>query len=76
MSVGIETITRVVDQWLAQFERALSERDGFLLKALFHPDSYWRDVLALTWHIKTFTGLDTILEELKAHVGRAQPIGF
>jgi hypothetical protein len=71
-----QTIAMVADHWFAQFERALSERDGFLLRALFHPDSHWRDVLALTWHIKTLSGLDAILGELKAHVGRAQPIDF
>ncbi len=33
---------------------------------LFHADSYWRDVLALTWHIVTVNGADAIREELKA----------
>ena len=27
-----------------------------LLKTLFHPDSYWRDVLALSWNIQTLNG--------------------
>ena len=34
------------DNWLAQFEEALAKPDHGLLKTLFHPDSYWRDVLA------------------------------
>jgi cation diffusion facilitator CzcD-associated flavoprotein CzcO len=76
MLARTETIATIADHWLAQFERALAEPDDVLLKTLFHPDSYWRDVLALTWHIRTVNGLDAIFRELKAHVGRANPTGF
>ena len=76
MLARTETIATIADHWLAQFERALAEPDDVLLKTLFHPDSHWRDVLALTWHIRTVNGLDAILRELKAHVGRANPTGF
>ena len=37
-------------------------RDENLLKRLFHPDSYWRDVLALSWNIQTINGADAILK--------------
>ena len=76
MLARIETIATIVDYWLTQFERALAEPDDVLLKTLFHSDSHWRDVLALTWRISTVNGLDAILEELKAHIGRTQPTGF
>ena len=52
------------DTWLAQFEEALGKPDGALLKTLFHADSYWRDVLALSWNIQTLNGRDAILREL------------
>jgi Flavin-binding monooxygenase-like len=71
-----ETIATIAANWLAQFEKALAEPDDVLLKTLFHPESYWRDVLALTWHIRTVNGLEVILRELRAHVGRANPTGF
>jgi hypothetical protein len=71
-----ETIATIVAHWLAQFERALAEPDDVLLKTLFHSESHWRDVLALTWHIRTVGGLDVILRELKGHVARANPTGF
>ena len=71
-----ETISTIADRWLAEFEKALAQSDDELLKTLFHPDSHWRDVLALTWHIRTVNGLDGILSELKAHVGRVHPTGF
>src|SRR5215813_11827835 len=76
MLAKTEPIATSVNNWLAQFERALAEPDGVLLKTLFHPQSHWRDVLALTWHIRTVSGLDVILSELKAHVRRANPTGF
>jgi cation diffusion facilitator CzcD-associated flavoprotein CzcO len=63
-----------VEAWLAQFERALAG-DGEL-KTLFHPDSHWRDVLALSWDFRTITGAEAILQALKAHAGSARPAGF
>src|SRR6266702_3108841 len=66
----------IANHWLARFERALAEPDDILLETLFHPDSHWRDVLALTWHIRTVSGLDAILRALKAHVARANPSDF
>ncbi len=69
-------IAAAVDHWLAEFERALAGRDDALLRGLFHADSYWRDVLALTWHIRTVGGRDAILREIEAHAARARPTGF
>src|SRR5262249_39689221 len=57
-------------------ERAVAGRDEILLENLFHPDSHWRDALALTWHIRTVSGADAIVRELKGHLGRARPTGF
>src|SRR6202034_829531 len=64
------------EHWLAQFETALNEPDDQRLNTLFHPDSYWRDVLALSWNIQTVNGADAILKELQVHNGRAAPGGF
>src|SRR5258707_1710208 len=64
------------DTWLAQFEEALGKPDDALLYQLFHPDSYWRDVLALSWNLQTVNGADAILSELKRHAISASPRGF
>ncbi len=71
-----DDISLAVDNWLVQFEQALAEPDGILLKTLFHADSYWRDVLALSWNLQTANGADAILKELKLRAGRASPYGF
>jgi cation diffusion facilitator CzcD-associated flavoprotein CzcO len=75
MLAVIEPIATAADRWLAQFEEALAQ-PGDLLGKLFHPDSYWRDVLALTWRIRTIRGSDRICQELRAQAGRIRPSRF
>jgi cation diffusion facilitator CzcD-associated flavoprotein CzcO len=76
MPTQTEESGTVVADWLARFERAVSRADDALLRTLFHADSHWRDVLALTWRIMTISGSDALLGELKASARRAQPRGF
>jgi hypothetical protein len=76
MLARTENIVVVVENWLGQFEHALTERDDVLLKRLFHPDSYWRDVLAFTWRIVTVKGADAILSELRIYGDRVRPAAF
>ena len=70
-----DDISLAADNWLAQFESALAKPGGEL-KTLFHPDSHWRDVLALSWDVQTFSGADAILSALRAHAGKTRPAGF
>jgi cation diffusion facilitator CzcD-associated flavoprotein CzcO len=76
MLARTDTIASIVESWLAQLEEALAEPGRARLEILFHADSYWRDVLALTWHIETVNGSDAISQELATHAGRARPAGF
>ena len=71
-----DDIAVAAESWLARFESALAGDDRALLKALFHPDSYWRDVLALSWKLQTLNGAEAILEELPALARRAGPKNF
>src|SRR5476649_2609376 len=71
-----DDISVAVENWLAQFEAALARPGDGLLETLFHPESHWRDVLALSWNIQTVSGADAILRELKRHAGRAAPSGL
>ncbi|HEY5131341.1 MAG TPA: NAD(P)/FAD-dependent oxidoreductase, partial [Bradyrhizobium sp.] len=68
-----DDISIAAENWLAQFGNALATSDEALLTSLFHPDSYWRDVLALSWNLQTINGADAILRGLKADAGRAAP---
>ena len=71
-----DDLSVAVENWLAQFEDALAKPDDGSLKVLFHPDSYWRDVLALSWTLQTVNGRDAILETLKIQAPQAAPSGF
>jgi cation diffusion facilitator CzcD-associated flavoprotein CzcO len=64
------------ENWLVQFEAALADGDDAALKGLFHTESYWRDVLALSWNLQTLNGADAILKELPALARRAAPKNF
>ena len=76
MLADTQTHARLAQHWLGQLDIALREADETRLAALFHPDSYWRDVLALTWRIQTVNGRDTIRAALKAHANRVRPRDF
>src|ERR1700739_2572657 len=71
-----DDVSILAENWLAQFESALTKPDPGLLKTLFHPDSYWRDVLALSWNIQTINGAEPILNALPAHAVNADPSDF
>ena len=53
-------LDNVASQWLQRFEDAFSQQSVDDLRALFAADSYWRDVLALTWTLCTVQGATAI----------------
>src|ERR671932_96013 len=71
-----DDISVAADNWLARFEEALAKPDVGGLETLFHPDSHWRDVLALSWNMQTVSGAGSILQELKRYAPGAAPSGF
>ncbi|WP_298106536.1 NAD(P)/FAD-dependent oxidoreductase [Bradyrhizobium sp.] len=71
-----DDIALSAENWLTEFARALEHPDDRTLRPLFHPDSFWRDVLALSWNLQTLQGLDAILTELVLLARRASPRHF
>jgi putative flavoprotein involved in K+ transport len=71
-----DDLTTLVENWLAPFGRALADGDEAALAALFTPDSYWRDVVALTWDIGTIHGAEAIARALSEQTARAAPANF
>jgi putative flavoprotein involved in K+ transport len=71
-----DNIAVSAENWLVQFEAALSDGDDAALKSLFLAESYWRDVLALSWKLQTLNGAEAILGELPALARRAMPRNF
>ncbi|QQO15591.1 NAD(P)-binding domain-containing protein [Bradyrhizobium diazoefficiens] len=62
--------------WLDEFERALGTSDPAALDRLFLSDSFWRDVLALSWNLQTLASSDTIAQELTRLAPKAAPANF
>ena len=48
------------EAWLAEFEAALTARDPDRAAALFATTSFWRDLVAFTWNLKTVEDLSLI----------------
>lgn len=65
-----------IDGWLAAFEAALAARNISAVAAMFAVDSFWRDLLAFTWNIKTVEGRDAISDMLGARLADTDPRGF
>ena len=69
-------IALAAETWLSQFETALTAPGDGSMEALFHPDCFWRDVLALSWNLQTLNGRDALQKALKACADRAAPTTF
>ncbi len=62
-----------VDQWLTSFDEALTAGDPAAAAELFLEDSYWRDLVAFTWNLKTVEGRDGVEDLLEETLARTQP---
>lgn len=62
--------------WLDAFERLLHKPDPATLDRLFLTDSFWRDVLALSWNLQTIAGREMIAQALVALAPKASPTNF
>ena len=71
-----ESSSDPIGSWLASFEQAIARSDFDSVTSLFHPDAYWRDILAFTWDIQTVFGAVGIVELLAACTGAAPASAF
>jgi putative flavoprotein involved in K+ transport len=65
-----------IDAWLADFELALATRDIDRVVGKFALGSFWRDLVAFTWNIKTVEGRDGIADMLTERLAHTDPTGF
>ena len=64
--------TETARQWLRAFGDALAEDDPAGAARLFTKTSFWRDLVAFTWNLKTVenpAGVEDMLRETLDHVG-------
>ena len=62
-----------VDRWLSSFDEALTSGDPAAASELFLDQSYWRDLVAFTWNIKTVEGPEGVRDMLEHSLERAKP---
>src|SRR5258708_25767075 len=75
MLARTDSLAPIAESGLTRSEGAIATPGRAGLETLFHADSHWRHVLALTWQIKTVDGSDAILRELPTHGAPARPTG-
>jgi putative flavoprotein involved in K+ transport len=75
-TAGVTSAQERIDAWLADFELALASRDIERVVGKFAVDSFWRDLVAFTWNIKTVEGRDGIADMLTERLAPTDPTGF
>ncbi len=65
-----------VAHWLERFDAALQAGDATAAADLFATDSYWRDLVAFTWNIRTVEGRDGVADLLQSTLDRVRPQGW
>src|SRR5271169_154016 len=59
--------------FLDKFDAALAAGDVDAVARLFAKESYWRDLVAFTWNIKTMEGRDQVRDMLAHGLKRTKP---
>ena len=59
--------------FLGRFDAALAAGDIDAAVAMFGKDSYWRDLVAFTWNIKTMEGRDQVRDMLTHCLKQTKP---
>lgn len=72
-TTATEQPNTTVSNWLSSLDSALSNNDIDAALALFHDDSYWRDLVSFTWNIKTSEGAEDIRNMLEATLKHTKP---
>jgi putative flavoprotein involved in K+ transport len=68
-----ETPAATLEAVLGRLNDALETGDAKAAAALFQADSYWRDLVAFTWNIRTMEGPDQILAMLESQLPKIRP---
>lgn len=76
MSTATVTTEQTAQLWLDELARALEQGDLDAIDGLFLTDGYWRDLLALTWDIRTLHGPEKIKQVLSERLDDTAFSGF
>ncbi|KAF8629326.1 hypothetical protein AX15_003509 [Amanita polypyramis BW_CC] len=68
--------SKVASEWLNVLSAAIESNNAEKAASLFVEDSWWRDMLALTWDFRTFRGTSAIKAFLQDRISSARPRAF
>jgi putative flavoprotein involved in K+ transport len=66
MTIQTGQTPAAVKAWLDRFAAALDDPEGADWSTLFEAECWWRDLLAMSWDIATFEGVDAIAAMARA----------
>ena len=69
-------LVHIVEDWLSGFRIAVSTGGTAEASRLFLADCYWRDLVALTWAIRTVCGQEEVARQIVPALRQAGAIGF
>ncbi|KAF9269691.1 FAD/NAD(P)-binding domain-containing protein [Marasmius fiardii PR-910] len=64
ISTDSVNVTEIVQKWFSSFAKHVTASNVGSVTSLFAEESFWRDMLALTWDFRTFVGRDRIQDFL------------
>jgi putative flavoprotein involved in K+ transport len=70
---AVQSAAAEVEGWLSRFDEALSQGDSASAAELFADESYWRDLVAFTWNLKTVEGPAGVKDMLEHTLAHTQP---
>jgi len=70
------TVTTRTQDMLDSLNAALEEGDISRASGLFATDSYWRDLVAVTWNLKTVEGPGGVADMLNSQLAHTRPGNF
>src|SRR5919199_1709175 len=76
IETAVEPAVAEVSDWLGRLEHALAAGDAAAAAELFGDDSFWRDLVAFTWNIKTVEGRAGVREMLDHTLAHVRPRGW
>ena len=77
-----DSSAQAAEAWLGDFAAALdsghldSRRQAARIAALFSDECHWRDILALTWDLRTASGAAAIARRMAPALARMAPRGL
>ena len=69
-------LVHIVEDWLSGFRYAVSTGGTAEASRLLLADCYWRDLVALTWAIRTVCGQEEVARQIVPALRQAGAIGF